>query len=134
MKTKNSLKPIDYDIHLKYICQNCGNTHWLSYKEASTKNYKIVCDCDNIFTVKCVSGFKLKFRSKKIKQQKPVVEEKSNNIPDDLLTKTATTLVSYGFTMTEAKELVSKSYQQFPSDSVITLVKQVLESLRSENV
>lgn len=134
IKKKNQ-KPIEHDIHLKYICKKCGQSHWLSFKEASTKNYKIVCDCDNIFKVKRVVGFKLKYDSVKINkpvttESKPVIKTE-NNISKDLLDTVVNSLIKLGFTISEAKSLVTKSYQECPTNDIGLLVKQTLESLKN---
>lgn len=135
-------KPIEYDIHLKYICAKCGQPHWLSFKEASTKHFKVVCDCGCVFGVKRISGFALKYHKKKptptktpqptetIKPPEAVVP----SISTDLLNKTVRALIPYGFTEGEAKVLITNSYKQYPNDDILLLVKQVLESLRSSNV
>lgn len=132
-------KPIDYDIHLKYLCNKCGSVHWLSFKEASTDQFKVVCDCDNIFTVRRVSGFKLKYfdqqNKSKINEEKPQTSSDiSKQIPEFLLTQTIKALIPYGFTSAEAKELIVKSYNEQPNDNPLLLVKQTLASLRSTNV
>lgn len=62
-KTKKLQKPIESDIHLKYRCRKCGLDHWLSYREASTKNFKVVCSCGSVFKVKRLVDFKLKYES-----------------------------------------------------------------------
>lgn len=137
-QTQKLQKPIEHDIHLKYICRKCGTPHWLSFKEASTKNFKIVCDCGLVFGVKRVLDFKLKFLNKPKSQptQKTIekVFSQDHTIPIDLLNKTIGVLVQYGFTDNEAKQLIIKSYSLCPNNEITSLVKQVLESLRSENV
>ena len=136
-------KPVEFDIHLKYLCNKCGSPHWLSFKEASTEQFKIVCDCDNVFTVRRVSAIKIKyFDQSEIK--KPAIEipvSKSSpepivikQIPNDLLQRTIKVLIPYGFTSSEATEMVTKSYSDHPNDNALILVKQVLESLRGTNV
>jgi len=135
MTIKKNQKPIEYDIHLKYICKKCGQPHWLSFKEASTKNYKVVCDCNHIFKVKRVTGFKLKFDSIKtnnsiVKETKPVTKTE-NVIPKDLLDTVVNSLVNLGFTVREAKSLVIKSYSDCPTNDIGLLVKQTLESLKN---
>lgn len=137
----NNQKPIEYDIHLKYICKQCGQIHWLSLREASTKRFKIVCDCGLTFGVKRVKDFKLIYH-KKIKDIKPqqeskvVVEEAPKPIPvipNNLLDQSIKILVGYGFTKTEAKLIITKSYENSPVDNVPGLIKQTLESLRENN-
>jgi Holliday junction resolvasome RuvABC DNA-binding subunit len=128
MKTSNQ-KPIEYDIHLKYICKKCGDIHWLSFKEASTKNYKIVCDCNNVFKVKRVKDFKVKYHSILPKAKTQVVS--TNSIPIDLLDDAVKYLATLGFTNSEAKNLVNKIYNEFPTNDVGLLVKKSLESLKN---
>jgi hypothetical protein len=48
----NYQKPIDIDAHFKYKCPNkdCCNEHWLSLKEVSIANFKVVCEyCGIVF-------------------------------------------------------------------------------------
>lgn len=135
MITKKNQKPIEYDIHLKYICKKCGQPHWLSFKEASTKNYKVVCDCNHIFKVKRVTGFKIKYDSIKISKSvsatsKPVTKT-DQSIPKDLLDTVVNSLVKFGFTVSEAKSLVTKSYSDCPTNDIGLLVKQTLESIKN---
>ena len=58
----------------------------------------------------------------------PVVEKPK--IPVDLLNKSVTLLVGYGFTQEEATELLNSSYKQNPVDDYASLVKQTLKLLR----
>lgn len=136
-------KPVEFDVHLKYLCNKCGLSHWLSFKEASTEQFKIVCDCDNIFTVRRVSAIKLKYfdqvETKKSTVETPLVKSSPEpstikQIPNDLLQRTIKVLIPYGFTSSEATEMVTKSYNDHPNDNALILVKQVLESLRGTNV
>lgn len=128
-QTKNQ-KPTEYDIHLKYLCQKCGQPHWLSFKEASTKNYKIVCDCNHIFKVKRVIDFKLKYAT--IKTQPHVTPIKQQlAIPSDTLTGVVKTLTNLGFTNSEAKNLATKTYSDFPTEDIGSLVKQILENIKN---
>lgn len=131
MKTKKKLqKPIDQDIHLKYRCPQCSQEHWLAYRQASTINFKVVCDCGEVFKVKRVIGFRLKFNSIKPKPVEPIVIE-TPKISLELLEKSVKLLVGYGFTKTEASDLINTSYINNPVDDFGTLVKQTLESLRN---
>ncbi|NBU33513.1 hypothetical protein EB118_10355 [bacterium] len=135
MILKNKIqKPIDNDIHLKYRCPKCGQDHWLSYKEASTKNFKTVCYCGNVFKVKRIAGFKLKFHKPEIKTKTnttDVSDTVQKSISEELLTKAITTLTNYGFTKSEASDIIKKSYEKNQVDDLTILVKQTLESLRN---
>lgn len=134
-KIPNHQKPIEYDINLKYICKKCGQPHWLSFKEASTKNYKIVCDCDNIFKVKRVKGFKLKYYSISEKNKNSnFLDTRKNNtdtIDSDLLDNATKSLVNLGFTNSEAKNLIIKIYNESHIEDIGYLVKKALESLKN---
>lgn len=132
MSTKKKLKkllktqkPIEHDIHLKYRCKKCGQDHWLSIKEASTKNFKIVCYCGLVFGVRLIKDFRLKYE--------PLETKKPTKIPVDLLEKSVKLLVGYGFTVEEANELIRSSYLKNPNDDFASLVKQTLTSMRTEN-
>jgi hypothetical protein len=122
-KLLKNQKPIESDIHLKYRCNKCARDHWLSIKEASTKNFKIVCDCGKVFGVRLVTGFKLRYSQKLVK--------KSIKIPVDLLDKSVKLLVGYGFTIQEATDSITKSYLENPNDDFASLVKQTLASMRT---
>jgi len=146
--TKNkNCKPVEYDIHLKYICYNCGQVHWLSFLEASTKNFKIACYCGKVFQVKRVSAFKIKYikKSKILNKQatKPKTpktydtlskekilhpdNQEKIKVPENLLNQCVKLLVNYGYGHKEAIDLISKSYQKKPTDNVVELIKQTLK-------
>ena len=61
-KKVQSQKPIEHDIHLKYKCPTCDQHHWLAFREAKTKNFKVVFDCNTVFKVKRISAFKIKYQ------------------------------------------------------------------------
>lgn len=129
-KKKN--KPVDYDINLKYLCPSCGDNHWLSFQEASTIDFKVVCYCGTVFTVKQIEAFKIKYTTS---DSQVVVEEKQKPvIPDTLLNQASEALINYGFTAKEAKELIQQAYELNPTDNYVNLVKQSLEMLRNNNV
>jgi DNA-directed RNA polymerase subunit RPC12/RpoP len=131
MKRNKSLKPTDYDIHLKYICSACGNIHWLSWNESKTKNFKIVCDCGEVFKVRRVESFKIEY----YKKTKTVnTATTTTTIPTDLLKKSVKTLISYGFTESEASSMVSDSYNKHPVNDLVLLIKQTLEYFGATNV
>lgn len=128
---KKRQKPTDHDIHLKYLCDQCGQTHWLSYLEASTKGYKVVCDCGNIFQVKTVVGFELKYSITQPKSPEIKPVEISATISSDLLDAGSKALIKYGFTKSEAEDLLSRCYSQNPVNDISILVKTTLQSLRN---
>jgi late competence protein required for DNA uptake (superfamily II DNA/RNA helicase) len=128
---KSNQKPIEHDVHLKYLCKKCGQIHWLSLKESSTKNFKIVCYCGYVFSVKRTSSIKILYSktTKTLPSKKTATTTES--IPNDLLSKAAQILVSYGFTNKEASDLISKTYSLNPTQDIASLVKQSLSILRN---
>lgn len=132
---KKNQKPIEYDIHLKYLCPECGDIHWLSFNESSTKNFKIVCYCGCVFKVKQTKKIKLLFNrtqpKTKVSISEPIKSDHSN-IPADLLNKSVDLLHSYGFTHTEAKTLITQSYSLNQTNDLTTLVKNTLASLKGQ--
>lgn len=156
-KTKKLQKPIDTDLHLKYRCKKCGLDHWLSYREAATKNFKVVCMCGLTFKVRRVIGLKLQYEPyEQIVEEKPqVIKEEistptppgitpeicatenvapvQKNIPSELLEKAVKLLLGYGFTKTEATKMVTNTYFRVPVDDYATLVKYTLESIGDNN-
>lgn len=125
-------KPIESDVHFKYLCDNCGQAHWLSLLEASTKNYKIVCFCKNVFSVKRIDTIKVLYiKNKKTTDTATKSPEKAKNINQAVLDKAVSALVNYGFTSTESKEYIENSYKNNPTDNYVELVKQTLAMMRT---
>lgn len=141
-KTKN-LKPIDIDGHFKYRCPNCGIDHWASFKEASTKNFIIVCDCETVFSVKRIVTIDIVYaKSKKPKQktetppQKQIVvksNKESAKIPNQLLEKATKMLVALGFTNEEAIKMLTETYASSPTENITLLVKNSVAKIGGFN-
>ena len=144
MKTriiKNQI-PIDSDVHCKYRCpsSDCNIVHWLSLKETQTKNFKIVCECGTIFQPKRIKKIKICFLKRMKKQEEAsinTVEEKEIdtkcNIDVEILNKASDILCVYGFTKTEAEDLIIKSYRDNCEKDITLLVKQTLKTLEIKN-
>ena len=151
-KKVQSQKPIEHDIHLKYKCPTCDQHHWLAFREAKTKNFKVVCDCNTVFKVKRISAFKIKYqlenKSFEIEKTKkeiappivvppvvvpPVVAPivaALPQIPLELLNKACKLFITYGFTQKESTSLLKSSYEKNPVDDYSALIKNTLELLR----
>lgn len=80
---KNYLKPISADYYLKYICpkKTCKNEHWLSYKEAKVKGFKIVCDCGKIYSPLPIAKIKICYK----KPRPSTRTEKEIAVPENLI-------------------------------------------------
>ena len=145
-KKVQSQKPIEHDIHLKYKCPTCDQHHWLAFREAKTKNFKVVCDCNTVFKVKRISAFKIKYqlenKSFEIEKTKneiapPVVAPivvppvvAPPQIPLELLNKACKLFITYGFTQKESILLLKSSYEKNPVDDYSALIKNTLELIK----
>lgn len=125
-------KPLDCDAHFKYKCPdpNCGFDHWLSLKESQTKNFKIVCDCGLVFRVKRIKKIKILYSEVKedLSKNNPIKQSETiqQNLPSDLLQKGCETLIKYGFTKNESKELLIKAFQEQQTFDIVELIKLAL--------
>lgn len=128
---KTKVKPVECDVHLKYICPECHNEHWISLLEASTKNFKIVCDCGTIFRVKRVLDLKLRYQKAK---PAPTTKKTNIDIKTNSIAKQAVTIIqNYGFTKDEAEDLIVKCYDPNKNYCVSDLVKEALKTMRVNN-
>lgn len=149
LKTKN-VKPIEIDAHFKYRCPKCGWDHWVSLKEAQTKNFKIVCDCNAIFKPKSIKNISIEYCASKPKNNNTETPVQTLKNPDiqpeikttvvqeqvikpvdpldkDILEKGSKLLISYGFTANESKALLNEAYERIKNNNVGLLVKNVIE-------
>jgi hypothetical protein len=133
MKTKSIQKPIELDVHLKYLCESCGQTHWLSLRETSTKNFKVVCDCGNVFRVKLTKRCKIIYQKKSIKPKTPAppipVQTKQTELSKQILDQGIDILSRYGFTVAEAHSMLMDTYKKHQTDDLGLLIKNSLASL-----
>lgn len=132
-------KPTEYDVHLKYLCPKCGQSHWLSFKEASTKNFKIVCDCNTLFKVRRLETFKVKYVNSTIQTKKKTKTDtkpksKDHSLSDTTLNKCIKILSQYGFSTYESKEMISKSYNEIQTEDIGILIKTALTKFGAKNV
>lgn len=136
MKQKKNQKPTKVEANFRYLCPNpdCGLIHWISLKEAKTKNFKIVCDCDTIFQPKQISKIKIiykKYDDKKTidntTQPLPIIEKTKISI--DLLNKCVTILIGYGFTETESIRVINKAFDENQITDHKLLIKYILSHI-----
>ncbi len=144
-----TLKPVSKDIYYQYICTECGCHHWIKHKEASSKNFHIICDCEitirpkRIIDTKIVyeKNIKKKKKTKKNKIKKPnklsevdtSVEPKIENVDNnftDNQQKAISALKSYGFTQQELEPVVKLCVEQ---DEVAKLVKETLTRIGKQH-
>lgn len=133
-------KPIDIDAHFKYRCPKCSSEHWLSLNEAKTNRFKIVCHCGKVFGPKRIKKLKIlyldivgsettsnKEKQKKQTQESTTIKKQQKEINSDLLDKCTKLLVLYGFTKSEAQDILKKAYDQEPIEDSGLLIKCALK-------
>lgn len=139
MKTTKKQKPIEVDLHLRYRCPKvkCGYDHWISLRQARTKNFKIVCDCGNVFNPKQVIKIKVLYKNKTKKkfcsdrvETKPVLD---TIVSEETKNSCSKLLMTYGFTKEESFILIDKAHKQSKIDSPSLLVKFILQNLETLN-
>jgi hypothetical protein len=146
MKQKiQSQKPIKQEVSLLYICtnQNCRNQHWLFLHETQTKNFKVVCECGEIFKPKLISSIEIHYDTSKKKKSKqkfhipkvPIKPIKQiQGVPVDIMESCVKLLCGYGFTSVESMDLIGKAYSQTEDKTAIGIIKTVLNSLEIQDV
>lgn len=130
MTTKNQ-KPTEIDAHFKYRCPKCCWNHWISLKEAKTKNFKIVCDCDTVFKPKQIKSLSIEYIKRAPKQVfTPDTQTHTQNTIDKvLLDKCSKILVGYGFENNEANKLICEARDRTGFEDAGLLVKNILENI-----
>jgi hypothetical protein len=137
MINKNQ-KPTDVEVHIKYICPNkkCKFDHWISLKEAQTKNFKIVCDCSIVFSPKPIQKITIKykrFKKKSIIPQDPAPITEYV-IPEDLLSKSSKIMQTFGFKKPEADQMITEFFKNNPIYDFKQLVQNTLAFNGEKNV
>lgn len=115
-KTK-FISPIDVEAYIKYRCNNkkCEMDHWLSFSEAKTPNYKIVCDCGKTLRPKLVSKLKLVYH----KKNKPNIQ--------DICDESYKVLSVYGFSKKECDHYISMALNKLQTNDIGSLVKEAIK-------
>lgn len=148
MKTKKQMKiqkPTKIDASFLYNCPNCQAQHWLYLREAQTKNFKIVCECDTIFKPKLIHNIKISYAANKEKKHKktkstntPPIPAKSpdnvRGVPLDFMESCVKILDGYGFTKMESINLISKAYHSTEDKRIVNVIKIALSSLEIKDV
>lgn len=131
-KIKN-LKPVECVADLRYRCTKCGLDHWVSLKEAKTKDFIIVCDCDTLLKVKQIQTINVVYVDTpppQIKHTAPVIAT-VRKTDDKIISQACAVLSSYGFTRQEAIEMTTKYTEKESFTEVKTLVSKILSNLET---
>lgn len=144
MKTKKikEIKPSNIDASFQYICTSCGYSHWLFMREASAKNFFVVCDCGLNIRPKRIRKIKVEFcetqlekPKKKNKPKEAKIEpveklkqaEPIKDINVDILNTASNDLMKLGFTKQESEKLLRESYKIIGSEDCVVLVKKAID-------
>lgn len=139
MRIKKNQKPIEKDATFRYICPNtdCRFDHWISLKQAKTKNYKIVCDCGTVFQPKTILKIKIVYENKKSTDPETVKQISQNtnidskpSIPEKFRQIVISLLIKYGFSEIESNNLLEKAFDRNPQSSVANFVKYILSNIK----
>ena len=143
------LKPVSKDIYYKYVCTKCGCEHWTTHKEACTKNFKIICDCDITIKPKRILGTKIVYakatdntqsinntQTEQPKSNNTFIEQTKNPntkpsvlLDDNIKKECCDILIGYGFEKQEALVLIDKSFSICKTNEVTLLVKTALKNI-----
>jgi hypothetical protein len=103
-------------------------------KEAQTKGYRIVCDCNEILRVKLVEKNEIIYSQATKKESLTITpEKKQETIPLDLLKQSCTILLGYGFDISEAEKLIVSTFDRTPIYICVDLIKQALKNFGEKN-
>lgn len=140
------LKPASKDIYYEYVCPECGCNHWINHKEACTKNFKIVCDCDIIIRPKRIIDTEIVYAQHKkhsspspvkpledIVDHSPDGKEEESILDDYVLSEASKVLVGYGYEDNEADDLIKKAFELEKQNNISILVKAALKGIGVDN-
>jgi hypothetical protein len=134
-KIKN-LKPVECVADLRYRCTNCGLDHWISLREAKTKNFMIVCDCETLLKVKQIQTINVVYVEDTTLQNPPInIKQASASTPivkqtdDKIVSQACAVLSTYGFTRQEALDIATRYTDKESFTDVKTLVSKILSNL-----
>lgn len=123
-KKKNKfVRPIDVEVYIKYRCNNkkCEMNHWISFAEAKTPNYRIVCDCGKVLRPKPVSKIKI------------VYPKKNKTNLDKILDESYKALSHYGFSKQESDHYTKIAFSNLQTNDIGSLVKEAIKIFGENN-
>ncbi len=122
-KVKKSQKPTDYDISFKYICNDCGNEHWLFLREVKTKGFKIVCDCSQIIEPDVIKDIDIIYDDT---EEEVIIEQ--SGISDKTMYSCCKTLSDFGYSETESKNMVMQSFDALQVEEPTRIIEYAIRN------
>jgi len=129
MSNQKSQKPIEYDISFKYVCQNCGCSHWLFLREAQTEGFKVVCDCLEIFQPETISSIDIIYENR-AENGGETRDELSLSIIDSCVKSLAT----LGYEIDECKKMVAESFEAIGTNDAKAIIEYALNNFGGQYV
>lgn len=102
------MKPSGIDVNLKYVCPQCDEDHWVTFDEARTPGFLIVCGCKYVLKLTTISTITCEFKYK-----------------DSIKQETRQALLRLGYTEKEFADALSRA----TSGTVESMVREVLSDL-----
>lgn len=123
MRIQKQTKPSEININLKYVCAGCGSHHWVSLDDIQNPNHKIICYyCDISIEIEPIHKISVIYKIDQLKKEKQ--KQKFDSL--DIIDRCAITLVSYGFSKEEAKNLSFRAYDKYKTDDIGFLIKNII--------
>lgn len=139
MKTKKKIqKPIEIDVSLRYKCinNNCNFDHWIFLREAKTKNFKIVCECGEIFRPKRIKTIEVVYATvKSVKKSMDFTEYSDTvGIVPECAVRAIKMMISLGYSEKDSQKHVMIVYNSEQIADAGTLVKKAISNIGGLNV
>lgn len=128
-KKQNKI-PIEYDISFKYICENCGCSHWLFMREVKVEGFFIVCDCGDSIYPKPISDIEIIYKD--TEQDAPEVPDLYVELSEDVQRLCISTLKSFGYSDEESKRMIDKTYEETSLDDATSIIEYIMQNLEVE--
>lgn len=131
MATMRLQKPTEYDISFKYICEKCGNSHWLFLRETQANGFMVVCECGEVFNVHQIDHIDIVYSKESVESDEV---EALVEICDPIVESAVNTIVSFGYDRTDATSMVSRATEMNTFVDSSSLVKYCLKNFGAEYV
>lgn len=131
------LKPVEIDCSLKYVCNECNNAHWIFLREAKVKNFKIVCECDNIIYPKTISEISLVYKHTEAITNKPTVvipPVPASKVSLDIQRECDTILKGMGYSSEEIADIIPEAIDSARVSYIKAIIDYSLKNIGDKNV
>ena len=103
------------------------NSKPISYDASQVKNYKIVCECNNIIIPTRICTIDIRYLDPHIDDNK-THSSLDNEPPLDIMNSCCKILESYGYSEEESKNMISKSFQKTNIKTIKNIIEYALKN------